>query len=332
MKSKLTLIILLLLSFNFYGQTNQKTTKINGKILNGNYSNISLLDIISGNTVAKSNIKNKNFSLKFDLNKENIMILFLDRRHYIVMDIKPGDNIEISYDPFTGTKTVKGSENTKYIINTFSQIKNTPNQKQEYILDSILDANPNKLASVFFAMNLNYDKYPKTHDKIIKSLKNFKGNKLYDEYLKNYTAAKSVRIGNIAPEIALPDTNGKIIKLSSLRGKYVLVDFWASWCSPCRHENPNVLAAYNKYHKKGFTIYSVSLDKYKNSWLQAIHQDHLNQWTHVSDLKGWQSAAAATYGIRGIPSNLLLDKKGKIIAKNLRGKDLEDKLAKIFNK
>ena len=136
-------------------------------------------------------------------------------------------------------------------------------------------------------------------------------------------------IGDKAPDLALEDTNGKAIKLSSLQGKYVLLDFWASWCGPCRAENPNVLAAYNKFKDKNFTILAVSLDNNKEPWLKAVHHDAL-LWPQVSDLKGWKSPAAAKYGVHSIPSNFLIDPKGTIIAKGLRGPELESKLAEVL--
>jgi peroxiredoxin len=140
---------------------------------------------------------------------------------------------------------------------------------------------------------------------------------------------KGVMVGSAAPEITLSDTTGNAVALSSLRGKYVLIDFWASWCGPCRAENPNVVRMYNKFKDKGFTIYSVSLDKTKADWERAIRNDNL-PWTHVSDLKFWQSAAAQQYGVQAIPATFLLDKDGKIIAKNLRGQALEQKLEEIL--
>lgn len=137
-------------------------------------------------------------------------------------------------------------------------------------------------------------------------------------------------IGDAAPEISLPSPDGNIISLSSTKGSYILLDFWAAWCSPCRQENPNLVNAYNKYRNKGFTIFQVSLDKTKEDWLKGIKDDNLDQWIHVSDLKYWNSSVVPLYKIESIPANFLLDSEGKIIAKNLRGDALQKKLEELY--
>lgn len=141
----------------------------------------------------------------------------------------------------------------------------------------------------------------------------------------------SPAVGDEAPDIVLPDKDGKNVALSSLRGKVVLIDFWASWCGPCRMENPNLVNVYEKYKSKGFTVFSVSLDQSKDKWLAAIVKDRLTWEYHVSDLKGWKSAGAALYGVHSIPATFLIDKNGKIVEKNLRGEKLEQTISKLLN-
>lgn len=132
-----------------------------------------------------------------------------------------------------------------------------------------------------------------------------------------------------APDLNMSDVNGKPVSISSFKGKFVLVDFWASWCAPCRQENPNVVAAYNQYKDKNFTVLGVSLDEDKAAWQKAITKDHLT-WNHMSDLKQWESDAVKAYGFEGIPFNVLIDPQGKIIASGLRGEELEKKLSEVL--
>lgn len=174
----------------------------------------------------------------------------------------------------------------------------------------------------------NFEFY-KNYAELLK--KEFPNSTVAQDFVSEVEQAKKLAIGEVAPDIALPNPDGEIVKLSSLRGNYVLVDFWAKWCKPCRMENPNVVRMYNKYNEKGFEVFGVSLDRKREDWLQAIEEDGLH-WTQVSDLKFWNSEAAQLYNVKSIPFALLLDPNGVIIGKNLRGQELENKLEEIFGR
>lgn len=193
----------------------------------------------------------------------------------------------------------------------------------------IWEATPS-LAAIYGVQMIDAEKNTSFLDSVFSEL----NNEMPDNYLVTnlgnaVNSRRKLAIGKLAPEIALANPEGEIVKLSSLRGNYVLIDFWAAWCRPCRQENPNVVRMYNIYSNRNFEIYGVSLDKTKDAWVKAIEQDGV-PWVHVSDLKFWQSEAARAYNVSAIPATFLIDPDGKIIAKNLRGPSLEAKLKEIF--
>ena len=201
-------------------------------------------------------------------------------------------------------------------------------QQKEFI-----KANPKGIASAFIALSFLSEQQQRNLaevNAIYSGLDKQSQASFFGKKIKEMADAMSkTSPGTTAPGFTLPDVNGNMVSLSKFKGQYVLVDFWASWCKPCREENPNVVAAYQQFHAKGFGILGVSLDEDKSKWKEAIAADGLS-WTHVSDLKGWQSDIAALYNIQSIPSNVLLDKEGKIVAVNLRGEELIKKLSSLM--
>lgn len=216
----------------------------------------------------------------------------------------------------------------KAAMDSIGKLYDQLEKEQHSTIVSYVDANPASIIGAWsVSKNLLYDGDVKLIKRLYTEFAPAVQQSKYGKTIKKeLDIEERMEVGMAAPAFTLNDTNGKPVSLSSFHGKYLLVDFWASWCGPCRQENPNVVKAYNEYKDKNFTILGVSLDENKASWEKAINSDGL-AWNHVSDLKGWKNAVALQYGIRAIPSNYLLDPEGKILAHNLRGEALEDTLA-----
>ena len=258
--------------------------------------------------------------------------------HVIVLP-KEKVSMDVAYNPTLNilqiTK-VKGSGNMEmYRRYTDIMAEVTANPELQGAMpdamEALIRANSNELMSAFLvtyfesAFDEYYDLYKTVRDSTITRYANNDFVKHVDQKVRSVIAT-----GTEAPDIVMAGRDGKELRLSDLRGKVVLIDFWASWCRPCRSENPNVVRLYNRYHDKGFEIFSVSLDNNRDAWLRAIEADGLVWSNHVSDLRGWSSAGGRLYGISSIPATVLVDREGRVLARNLRGQQLEQKLKDIF--
>lgn len=254
------------------------------------------------------------YGLTFDKNKTPLYV-FLDNKAITV-------NLDSA--KYYRSSTVTGST----AQDLFNQYRKTKDVK----IDDFIKANPSSIVSAYVLYReWSYRLTPQEIEQNIAGLDRGLDKTPYVQVLKGLVPVlKSVQPGNRALDFELPDSKGKNVKLSDHFGKYLLVDFWASWCPPCRAENPNVVKLFQKYKSKGFDVFGVSLDKSKENWLKAIKDDHLD-WTQVSDLQFWNSAGAKIYGVRAIPANVLIDPNGVIVARNLYGADLEKKLEEIFS-
>ena len=319
---------------------------INGTVTGFNEgANVELLNGQTGATELSTILKAGKFSFKGKMERPEFKIVLFNRQQPYITVFLDNSNVTITGDKATIDKSkVIGSPSHT----AFEQFNNSLEPYQSvFAPDGEYDS-----AMLAKAMNLIHDFVTTHKDSYITPLAVIRYNQIADDVVKTeelynildpqlkvtamgqYIAQQIAEgkingTGTLLPDFSQADTSGVPVKLSSLRGNYVLVDFWASWCGPCRQENPNLVAAFNKYKSKKFTVLGVSLDKAKEAWIDAIHMDGL-AWTHISDLQGWQNSVAQQFQIFNIPQNFLIDPDGKVIGKNLRGPALERKLARIL--
>ncbi len=345
---------------------NNKEFSISGKIENaGDIKKVVLYEADQAIDSAFLNEKSE-FKFKRVSPEPNFYNLLIGDKAFLLV-AKNGDELEFktNYADSSNTYEVKGSEESEK-IRAFNKISNDHGKINEQIQeeyaraisktpaakDSIYnlfmpkiqtnmnaysnaalkfaDENKDNLAGFYAVATLDPLKYEAELIKYAEDINSkYPNNKAVKEFAAKMMNAKPVSVGQMAPQFELPTPDGKLVKLSDFKGKYVLLDFWASWCGPCREENPNVLKVFNAYKDKGFTVLAVSLDDDKNAWLKAVKDDNL-MWTHVSELKRWEGKVASLYQVTGIPASFVLDPSGKIVAKNLRGAELENFLSKTI--
>lgn len=343
--NRLNQILLLVFLCAAYGASSQISSEINGKIKGAKGKTIYLMHEEKGKLVACDS-SNINLFGSYKLNANVVLDDFyrvsLDKKDGIILILKGDEKLKIksTTDFKSMNYSVSGSADSELIQDFFSMKLNPSVSKdslREYATHFV--ENNAKSLAVFLALNEVKD-LAASIDVAEKGIGESYPNSIYHNALKRTQQAiksQAAQAGNspavkLAPELNMPNPEGEILTLESLRGKVVLIDFWASWCGPCRRENPNVVRLYNQYKDQGFEVFSVSLDKDKARWEAAIIKDNLNWSSHVSDLKGWGSAATSLYGFRGIPYTVLIDREGKIIQTRLRGAALEKKLEEIFSK
>ena len=231
------------------------------------------------------------------------------------------------YQLYNKAEELDDQEKVRYYDSVINAVDEQRSQfSKNYVLE-----NPGSFVSPYIVYRNSYTYELEELETALNAFDSILSNSMYTNFMEDYRdVLKRTEVGEKYVPFSMADSTGTEIALTDFIGSnYLLVDFWASWCSPCRQENPNLVALYDKYHDKGFDIFGVSFDSNRDRWLGAISNDKLT-WTHVSDLQGWANAAGKLYGIRSIPSNVIIDPSGTIIAKNLRGDDLKAKLAELF--
>lgn len=306
------------------------TVQINGTVEGANTGTVYLRKFYNKMffTIDSAKIEGGKFSFAKNLDTPELYGLTLDTTVYpIFLFLNKNDKLQVElFADKTDSIKVAGSPDNDLYWNYRSTTGDVK-------IDSFIQKNPKSIVSAYilyreYSYRLTPEEIEHNISLLDTSFKNSQYVKVLEELVETL---KRVQPGNKAIDFELADTTGTPVKLSSQFGKLLLLDFWASWCPPCRAENPNLVKLYKQYNNKGFTIFQVSLDKKKESWLKGINDDNLT-WTHVSDLAFWNSSAAKLYGVRAIPSNVLIDETGTIIARNLMGEELEKKLEELLGK
>jgi len=357
------LLLLLLLPALVRGQQNTRTFTIEGKL--DKYPDGTAIHLYKNGDnaeIANTTLAEGKFTLTGSVEEPVLCFLVIGQEKPAEVYVEPGKISFKGHKDQPGTFEISGSETHKDFTNftdkfvpvaqKINGLANTinmtmPGKERDSLMnlynaardqiqseiDKFVAAKPGSyvtpfVLSVTYGFNEDVMLLEKRYQKLSAGIKNSASGKQLAGFI---TENKIGAVGTEAVDFSQPDTTGKLVSLSSFRGKYVLVDFWASWCGPCRQENPNVVENFKKFSNRNFTVLGVSLDRpgQKNKWLDAIKQDNLT-WTHVSDLKFWDNAAAKLYRVQGIPQNFLVDPNGKIVAKNLRGPELEQKLCEIL--
>lgn len=362
---KCVLLSLLLVPFGLAAQNSEKGFSINGKI-GGLPENSSIfLGSTDGknDTLAKATVHNNAFTLTGKLDNTEGVVLVLPGIERTMFLFIGNDTLSITASsPTLDDVVVKGSQSQLDYESFMNEVKPLGDFVAMYRQQLQGAASEGQRDSAAIMLNAAYTIYQTSVERFVNRKKNSPAaalalaysfdtdpnkdiellerrmallgeNAMSSKYAQNIQRVISVSkigaVGTKAPDFTQQDTLGKNVALAQFKGKYVLIDFWASWCRPCRMENPNVVAAFNEFKSKNFTILSVSLDQDKESWLNAIKMDRLN-WTHVSDLQYWSNAVAQLYHVQSIPQNFLIDPNGIIIAKNLRGEELAAKLKELI--